>query len=74
MRQALVLVVDQEPLIGCETPWRSWEGRIARSLSSHARSSFLYCGTRRFDERLGFTYDRPKGLKNCVMVKVVPPA
>ena len=25
-------------------------------------------------ERLGFTYDRPKGLKNCVMVKTVEPA
>lgn len=23
------------------------------------------------DERLGFTYDRPKGLKNCVMTKTV---
>ena len=34
-------------------------------------SSFLYNGTRRLYERLGFTYDRPKGLKNCVMVKTV---
>ena len=30
-------------------------------------SSFLYNGTRRLYERLGFTYERPKGLKNCVM-------
>ena len=37
-------------------------------------SSFLYNGTRRLYERLGFTYDRPKGLKNCVMVTVVDPA
>ena len=36
-------------------------------------SSFLYNGTRRLYERLGFTYDRPKGLKNCVMVKTVAP-
>lgn len=36
-------------------------------------SSFLYNGTRRLYERLGFTYDRPKGLKNCVMVKAVKP-
>ena len=28
----------------------------------------------RLYERLGFTYDRPKGLKNCVMVKTVDPA
>lgn len=34
-------------------------------------ASFLYNGTRRMYERLGFTYDRPKGLKNCVMVKAV---
>lgn len=34
-------------------------------------SSFLYNGTRGLYERLGFTYDRPKGLKNCVMVKTV---
>lgn len=36
--------------------------------------SFLYNGTRRLYERLGFTYVRPKGLKNCVMVYTVPPA
>lgn len=36
-------------------------------------SSFLYNGTRRLYERLGFTYDRPKGLQNCVMVKAVKP-
>lgn len=37
-------------------------------------SSFLYNGTRRLYERLGFRYDRPKGLKNCVMVTTVDPA
>ena len=37
-------------------------------------SSFLYNGTRRLYERLGFTFDRPKGLRNCVMVKTVDPA
>ena len=36
-------------------------------------SSFLYNGTRRLYERLGFTYVRPKGLKNCVMALQVPP-
>ena len=34
-------------------------------------SSFIYNGTRRLYERLGFTYDRSKGLKNCVMVQAV---
>jgi GNAT superfamily N-acetyltransferase len=29
--------------------------------------SFLYNGTRRMYERVGFTYDRPKGQFNCVM-------
>ncbi len=37
-------------------------------------SSFLYNGTRRLYERLGFTYVRPKGMKNCVMSITVPPA
>ncbi len=35
-------------------------------------SSFLYNGTRRLYERLGFTYVRPKGLRNCVMALEVP--
>jgi len=35
-------------------------------------SSFLYSGTRRQFERLGFGYVRPKGLKNCVMSIEVP--
>jgi hypothetical protein len=34
-------------------------------------SSFLYNGTRTMYEREGFTYDRPKGLGNCVMVRRV---
>jgi GNAT superfamily N-acetyltransferase len=37
-------------------------------------SSFLYNGTRRLYERLGFTYVRPKGPKNCVMSIDVAPA
>jgi GNAT superfamily N-acetyltransferase len=37
-------------------------------------SSFLYNGTRRLYERLGFTFDRPKGLRNCVMVRTIEPA
>ena len=34
-------------------------------------ASFLYNGTRRMYEEAGFTYDRPKGQKNCVMVRTV---
>ena len=37
-------------------------------------SSFLYNGTRRMYEEAGFTFDRSKGLKNCVMTLTVPPA
>jgi GNAT superfamily N-acetyltransferase len=33
--------------------------------------SVLYNGTRTLFERAGFSYDRPKGKKNCVMRKVV---
>ena len=37
-------------------------------------SSFLYNATRTMYERLGFTYERPKGKGNCVMTTVVAPA
>ena len=37
-------------------------------------SSFLYNGTRTIYEREGFTYDRPKGQGNCVMVREVAPS
>ena len=37
-------------------------------------SSFLYNTTRSLYERLGFTYDRPKGLNNCVMTARVDAA
>jgi GNAT superfamily N-acetyltransferase len=36
-------------------------------------ASFLYSGTRSLFERAGFSYDRPKGMRNCVMSKTVPP-
>ena len=35
-------------------------------------ASFLYNATRTMYEKLGFTYERPKGKGNCVMTKVVP--
>jgi GNAT superfamily N-acetyltransferase len=38
------------------------------------RVAVLYNGTRALFERLGFSFDRPKGMKNTVMVKVVSPA
>jgi GNAT superfamily N-acetyltransferase len=34
-------------------------------------ASFLYSGTRTMFENAGFTYDRPKGQKNCVMTITV---
>jgi GNAT superfamily N-acetyltransferase len=34
-------------------------------------ASFLYNATRTMYERLGFTYQRPKGKGNCVMTKLV---
>jgi len=37
-------------------------------------ASFLYNGTRSLFEQAGFSYDRPKGAKNCVMSKKVPRA
>jgi len=36
-------------------------------------SSFLYSGTRTMFEKAGFTYERPKGARNCVMRRTVAP-
>jgi len=36
-------------------------------------ASFLYSATRNLFEQVGFSYDRPKGTKNCVMSKTVLP-
>ncbi|HEY3956324.1 MAG TPA: GNAT family N-acetyltransferase [Streptosporangiaceae bacterium] len=36
-------------------------------------ASFLYNATRSMFEQAGFGYQRPKGKKNCVMSKTVPP-
>ncbi len=44
------------------------------NVTKKTSSSFLYNGTRSMYERVGFAYDRPKGLKNCVMVRTVEPA
>ena len=35
-------------------------------------ASFLYNGTRSLFEQAGFSYVRPKGVKNCVMRTVLP--
>jgi GNAT superfamily N-acetyltransferase len=35
-------------------------------------ASFLYNATRSMFEQAGFSYERPKGKKNCVMSKTVP--
>jgi GNAT superfamily N-acetyltransferase len=37
-------------------------------------ASFLYSVTRSMFEQAGFSYDRPKGMKNCVMSTKVPAA
>jgi hypothetical protein len=38
------------------------------------RSQFLYSATRSLFEDVGFSYERPKGKKNCVMRRKVSPA
>jgi hypothetical protein len=38
-----------------------------------AKVSVLYTGTRALFERAGFSYDRPKGTRNCVMTRTVMP-
>jgi hypothetical protein len=37
------------------------------------RPQFLYNTTRSLYEQTGFSYDRPKGKKNCVMRTTVAP-
>ena len=37
-------------------------------------SSFLYNGTRKMYEEAGFTYERSKGQKNCVMTRTIASA
>jgi GNAT superfamily N-acetyltransferase len=37
------------------------------------RSQFLYSATRSVFEEVGFSYERPKGKKNCVMRTTVAP-
>jgi GNAT superfamily N-acetyltransferase len=37
-------------------------------------ASFLYNGTRSLFEKAGFSYERPKGAKNCVMRRTVAPS
>jgi GNAT superfamily N-acetyltransferase len=36
-------------------------------------SSFLYSATRSLFEEAGFSYERPKGKKNCVMRTIIAP-
>jgi hypothetical protein len=43
-------------------------------LGKKTSASFLYNATRSMHERLGLTYERPKGKGTCVMSKVVPAA
>ncbi|WP_342803850.1 hypothetical protein [Luteipulveratus flavus] len=50
------------------------EGYPHETPSKRVSSSFLYSGTRSLFEEAGFTFDRPKGTKNCVMVRDVAPA
>ena len=44
-----------------------------KALGKKTSSSFLYNGTRTMYERVGFAYDRPKGMGNCVMRLEVAP-
>jgi GNAT superfamily N-acetyltransferase len=50
------------------------EGYPHETPTKKVSSSFLYNGTRSLYERMGFTFVRPKGQKNCVMRITVPAA
>jgi hypothetical protein len=42
-------------------------------VAGYTITALLYNGTGTMYEREGFTYDRPKGQGNCVMVREVAP-
>lgn len=50
------------------------EGYPQDTQGKKANATFLYSVTRGCFEKAGFSYDRPKGTKNCVMRKTVPPS
>jgi GNAT superfamily N-acetyltransferase len=50
------------------------EGYPHDTAGKRTSSSFLYNGTRSMFEQAGFSYDRPKGTKHCVMSKTVAAA
>jgi hypothetical protein len=54
---------------------RSFRTSITADLQAgeKMRPQFLYNTTRSLYEQTGFSYDRPKGKKNCVMRTTVPP-
>jgi SnoaL-like domain len=62
--------------------WASWTeqgqeltvaGVTVLRLGKKVSSSFLYSATRSLFEEAGFSYERPKGKKNCVMRRTVSP-
>jgi hypothetical protein len=50
------------------------EGYPRDTQGKKVSSSFLYSATRSLFEEAGFSYERPKGKKNCVMRTTVSPA
>ena len=50
------------------------EGYPRDTQGAQIKAAFLYDGTRGMFEKLGFTFERTKGTKNCVMSKTVAPA
>ena len=62
------------PSISSPRPVASGRGLPHDLQGQKTSASFLYNGTRSLFEQAGFTYERPKGQKNCVMRRVVAPA
>jgi len=82
------MMPGRTPLRWCSTvtsPWRGALDLIARAGGGRVEAypqetpgqkvsaSFLYNGTRSLFEQAGFSYDRSKGMKHCVMSKTVLP-
>ena len=56
-----------------DRPVKAAYGRGRSEVAGYTITALLYNGTRTMYEREGFTYDRPKGQGNCVMVREVAP-
>ena len=69
------LAASRETAVVLTAPWHERDARgYPHDLQGEKiRPQFLYSTTRSLFEEVGFSYERPKGKKNCVMRTAVSP-